>query len=172
MRAVERGYQCVAFLQGQNPTGLLPDFARGAAQGMPVPAPKKFLETKNDGQYFYNACRVPWRLGVDALLHGEPRAQTALAKLNAFIVNASAGDPRAVYAGYQLTTGKPIDHNDTSLAFSAPFGVSAMCEPGRQEWLDHLCEELLERPGKDDDYYGRTISLLSLIAISGNWWSP
>ena len=171
-RVLDRGYQCVAALQGQTATGLLPDFARNAAQGIPVPAPKKFLESKNDGQYFYNACRVPWRIGIDALLTGDPRARTACARLNTFIAKASGEDPVEIYAGYQLDTGKVIDRKDTSLAFSAPFAVSAMSEMTRQVWLDRLSDFLVQPPGEDDDYFGRSINLLSLLVISGNWWSP
>ena len=171
-RVLERGYQNIAALQKRTSTGLLPDFARDAAKGNAVPAPKKLIETKHDGDYFYNACRAPWRIGIDALLTGDPRALTALARLNAFIVNASGSDPGEIKAGYILGTGKPVDRDDTSLAFTAPFAVSAMTEPARRQWLDRLCEQLLQPPGEDDDYYGRTICVLSLVALSGNWWSP
>lgn len=173
-RMVERGYAGVAWLQSHHSptTGLLPDFARGAQDGQPVPAGKKFLESKFDGQYYYNACRIPWRLGVDALLTGEPRAKASLTLLNHFIEGATGGDPAAIHAGYRLTDGKVLDRDDTSLAFTGPFAVSAMIPGGHQEWLDRLCEKLRAPLGEDDDYYGRTVSLLSLVAVSGNWWSP
>lgn len=170
-KVLDREYACLAALQKQSPIGLWPDFARNVGSD-PTPAPPKFLESRYDGQYFYNACRVPWRMGVDALLTGEPRAISALAAANAFIVRATGGDPARIHAGYRLANGKPIDADDTSLAFTAPFAVSAMSEAGRQAWLDRLCARLLEPPGQDEDYYGRTVALLALVAISGHWWSP
>jgi hypothetical protein len=46
-------------------TGLLPDFVqfdRGC--GSYKPAQPGFLEGNNDGSYFYNAGRIPWRFGT------------------------------------------------------------------------------------------------------------
>jgi hypothetical protein len=50
-------------------TGLLPDFVqydRGC--GSYKPAQSGFLEGNNDGAYFYNAGRIPWRFGASPLL--------------------------------------------------------------------------------------------------------
>src|SRR6056297_910354 len=49
-------------------TGLLPDFLEKNEQGHFVPAEGTLLETENDGDYNWNACRVPWRIGVNNLL--------------------------------------------------------------------------------------------------------
>ncbi|MFJ4787519.1 glycosyl hydrolase family 8 [Streptomyces sp. NPDC088794] len=52
-------------------TGLLPDFAVNTNTSTPKPAPGKVLESSLDGAYSWNACRDPWRLGVDALTTGD-----------------------------------------------------------------------------------------------------
>ncbi len=48
-----------------------------------------------------------------------------------------------------------------------------MIEPGtgsNQAWLDALWDEFAQRPPRD--YYGDSIKLFAMIAVSGNWWAP
>jgi hypothetical protein len=48
-----------------------------------------------------------------------------------------------------------------------------MIEPAsgsNQAWLDALWEEIAA--SAPEDYYEDSIKLLSMIAVSGNWWSP
>ncbi len=148
-------------------TGLVPDFIVPKGDGY-CPAPAKFLEARSDGAFSYNACRVPWRLGVDYLLTGDPRSLALLRPLNAWIQKATQGDPAKVNAGYSLD-GKPLKEDD-SAAFIGPLTVSAMVEAGQQQWLDALWANLLKRDPKDEDYFGNTIKLLTMITASGNWW--
>lgn len=165
------GYSLLAQIQQEHSpqTGLLPDFVQHLNSGTPAPAKRKYMESAYDGQYYYNACRVPFRVGIDYLLNGEPRAKKILDKLNAFIRTASYGDPAQIKAGYYLN-GKVIHEDDTSLAFLAPFGVSAMCQTD-QQWLDALWTDIVSTPLQDDDYFGNTLKMLCLTAMSGNWWS-
>ena len=136
-----------------------------------MPAGRRYLESAYDGDYFYNACRCPWRIGIDYLLTGDERAKAALEKINGFIRHTTDGDPEKIRAGYTLA-GKAIHRDDTSLAFTAPFAVAAMCDATNQEWLDRLWAKIVKTPAEDDEYYGNTLKLLCLLALSGNWWSP
>ncbi|MGB8170462.1 MAG: hypothetical protein WCF18_23365, partial [Chthoniobacteraceae bacterium] len=72
---------------------------------------------------------------------------------------------------YQLD-GKPTSKSDRSLAFTACFGVAAMTSATHQPWLNALWDYTVERDSPDDRYFARTLKMLSLIAMSGNWWSP
>ncbi|WP_341942026.1 glycosyl hydrolase family 8 [Microbacterium sp. LWH10-1.2] len=148
-------------------TGLLPDFAIRDGAGY-RPVDPGFLEDDNDGAYNWNASRVPWRLGTDYLLTGDDRAQEQLSTMNSWLQTATHGDPSAIAQGYSLD-GQPLDEW-TDLAFSAPFTVSAMVEGGNQEWLDALWEANTAEPVTT--YFGDSIRMLSLIVVSGNWWSP
>jgi len=150
-------------------TGLLPDFIQ-YKQGAYLPAPPRFLESRNDGCYSYNACRVPWRLGTDYLLTGDPRARALLEPLNAWIFRETGGDPAKINAGYRLD-GKRLGKDD-SAAFTGPLAVAAMIDPARPEWLNALWADLLERKPDHETYYGNTVKLLTLIVVSGNWWQP
>ena len=149
--------------------GLAPDFI-ACKEGVYRPAPPKFLEGANDGRFSYNACRVPWRVGTDALLTGDPRALALLKTLNHWMPMAANGDSGKVNAGYQLD-GKPL-REDSSAAFIGPLAVAAMLDPAQQAWLNTLWTDLLARHPADEDYFANSIKLLTMIVITGNWWQP
>ena len=114
---------------------------------------------------------MPWRIGTDALLSGDPRARALLQPLNAWIQRAAGGDPGKINAGYRLD-GVPLKA-DRSAAFNGPLLVAAMIGgPDQQAWLNALWSDLADRPLAADDYFGNTVKLLTLIVASGNWWQP
>ena len=156
-------------------TGLLPDFVV-AIQTSARPAPPYFLEGPGDGWYDYNSCRTPWRIGMDFLLYGEPRARTAVGKINAWIKAKTTvkpktpPDPEKILDGYKLD-GAAYGKGD-DLAFVAPVGVAAMASSANQVWLDKIWAGITARKVSDSDYFGETLTMLSLIAMSGNAWKP
>jgi endo-1,4-beta-D-glucanase Y len=166
-------YDLIALIQKRDSpaSGLVPDFIVDAAGDAPHPAPPRWLEAPTDGQYAWNACRVPWRVTTDYLITGDARAQAAVRRMNAWLRHATVDDPAAIRAVYDLG-GEPV--NDyASLAFSAPFLVAAMVEPeqgSNQPWLNALWDMVAATPIKE--YYGDSIKLFAMIVASGNWWSP
>jgi endo-1,4-beta-D-glucanase Y len=152
-------------------TGLLPDFITDTSDG-PKPAPPKFLEAPTDGDYAWNACRTPWRLGVDALVSGDERSIAAVRRMTAWIRQATGDDPTAIGESYKLD-GTVIDPA-FSQAFMAPFAVAAMHVPaevpGAQEWLDALWARMVATP--PEGYYPDSIKLQVMLAMAGHWWSP
>lgn len=170
-RVIETGYGIIDGLQSQfsAKTGLLPDFVV-AVDREPRPPGGKHLEGKHDGHYSYNACRVPFRVGLDFLLHGEPRAKTVVSRMTEWVKVATGGRPERIVAGYDLD-GKILDRDDRSMAFTACFGVGAMCDAAHQDWLDALWDHIVASDEPGDRYYARTLKMLCLIAMSGNWWS-
>lgn len=152
-------------------TGLLPDFIQDI-NNAPYPPTGALLEAETDGAFSYNACRTPWRLATDYLISGEPRAYHAVNKMTAWIKGATGGDPTQIFGGYELD-GTPIDADDIySMAFIAPFGVGAMVDAAHQGWLNAIWDLVVAEPLNDEDYYGNTLKLLSMVVMSGNWWSP
>jgi glycosyl hydrolase family 8 len=149
--------------------GLLPDFLLDPA-GAVRPPDGQFLEADTDGSYGYNACRDPWRIASHFVTSGDPRAQEMMQPLNAWIQQATGGDPAAIRAGYRLDGTPQPDSDYTELAFIAPFGVAAMVGAENQAWLNDMWDEILAET--DGGYYGDSIKLLSLIVMSGNWWTP
>jgi|CXWL01.1.fsa_nt_gi endo-1,4-beta-D-glucanase Y len=152
-------------------TGLLPDFLvpRSAVDHELRPAPPGFLEADSDGDYSYNAGRVPWRLATDALLNGDATSRQQAGKLSHWAESAANGVPDAFAAGYHLD-GTPLPGSGyVSSFFLAPLGVAAMLDPTQQAWLDRIYERVR---GLRQGYYEDSVTLLSLLVMTGNWWDP
>ena len=173
---INKTYDIIKLMQTRySPTtGLLPDFVVAIQTGA-RPAATDFLEGP-DGWYAYNSCRTPWRIGMDYLLYGEAQARTAVGKINAWIKTkttvkpAITPDPEKIVDGYKLN-GVAFGTGD-DLAFVAPFGVAAMASSATQTWLNKIWAGLATRKVSDTDYFGETLTMLSMIAMSGNAWKP
>ena len=149
-------------------TGLVPDFVTHLDQ-LPKAASAHFLETINDGDYFMNAARVPWRIGTDALINGSRASIAQVSRISAWIERNTGGDPRAIRAGYSLN-GTPLPNTDYfSALFAAPFGVAAMANPAQQGWLNAVYAAVRQH---HEGYYEDSVTLLSLLVMTGNYWDP
>jgi hypothetical protein len=137
-----------------------------------VPAQPNYLESKYDGLYNFNACRVPWRIASDLLVSGDRRAAEFLAPINNWIRSTTKGNPDNISAGYDLS-GADLPHRYyEALCFICPFAVSAMASPENQEWLNKLWDYINHFKLKDFDYYDNTIKMINMIILSGNYWAP
>lgn len=144
-------------------TGLLPDFV---VSETPEPAPADFLESKYDGDYYWNACRVPLRISTDYAHHGEGRAKQVVARILNWITGV-ASSPTSIAAGYTLEG--QIINTYTSHAFTAPIVAACITDAQRQSYLN-AGWDVIKYP--EHTYFGDTISLMSMLLISGNWWRP
>ncbi|WP_418961059.1 glycosyl hydrolase family 8 [Streptomyces tritici] len=150
-------------------TGLLPDFVVDTDTA-PRPAPGQVLESANDGKYWWNACRTPWRIGDDAVTSGDTKSLAAARKLNSWIKAKTGGDPNRIGIGYALNGTQLSSGSDA--AYVAPFAVAAMTDAGSQAWLDALWNKMLATPIQTDSYFGASIQLQSMITVTGNHWVP
>ena len=150
-------------------TGLVPDFIVGSSHDTMQPAPGRFLESIHDGAFYYNAARVPWRLGEDGLQFGDATSMAQLQRIAKWVITASGGDPAKIGPGFNLD-GTRLDNDDyLSMAFIAPFGVAAMTLKDQQSFVNEtfdLCVSVQQ------DYYEDTISLFCLLLMTGNYWMP
>jgi endo-1,4-beta-D-glucanase Y len=149
--------------------GLVPDFIVDA-DGDPSAAPGQVLETAADGTYGVNACRVPWRVGVDYLVNGDSRAKNFASWLTSEADDLAGGTPGNFVGKYYSASGSYYS-TDTrgALFYTGPLGVGAMAGTD-QSWLNALWEHARSAP--KSVYYQDTIRVLSMVAMSGNWWSP
>jgi hypothetical protein len=173
----------VSLRPGQGFAGNLHSSAQGAGSAdaddptmstiSAVPAQPNYLESKYDGLYNFNACRVPWRISSDLLVSGDRRAADFLAPINAWIRNTTKGNPDNISAGYDLS-GTDLPHRYfEALCFICPFAVSAMAGgPENQEWLNKLWDYITRFKLRDFDYYDNSIKMINLIILSGNYWAP
>lgn len=150
-------------------TGLLADFVVNT-NTTPEPAAGEVLEGPNDGDYSWNACRDPWRIGADAVTSGDAASLASARKLNSWIKSRTGGDPNRIVTGYHLN-GTAFDSGD-DMAFTAPFVVTALTDPGSQAWLDALWNKLASTSIDPQLYYGGSVQLQSMIVASGNYWVP
>ncbi len=151
--------------------GLVPDFVEpiSAADTSPRPADPNFLEGPNDGAYGYNACRMPLRTGLDAVHSANALSIASVRRITAWAAGKTAGDPAALRAGYKLD-GQPVaGSNYFTTAFAAPLAVAAMSAPDQQAWLDALYDAVKAR---HENYYEDTITMLTLLITSRNFWRP
>lgn len=148
-------------------TGILPDFVIRDSNGKYIPAPADFLESANNGNYYYNSCRTPWRISMDYIVNGNKDALAFANAIDNFMINTSKGDPWEIMAGYTLTGTAIEDYND--LCFTAPLLISAKCGTNNQ-WHDNIRNVILNYG--NDVYYGDTIKMLCLIADDGGWIVP
>jgi len=149
-------------------TGLVSDFLVHPVGNLDTPD-GELLEDDGDDDYEYNACRVPWRVATHYLTSGDNRSKDIAQRMNRWVKGATGGDPGNILAGYHLN-GSPLGNDYTDMAFTAPFGVAAMVDSSNQRWLDDLWDAI-ESAGADG-YYQDSIKLLSMIVMSGNWWTP
>ena len=151
-------------------TGLLPDFMIGANPLASVhPAGPNFLEGAHDGQYYYNAGRVPWRIGVDALLNGDPSSKAQASKIATWMKGIAGGDAQNIRAGYKLDGTNFSSSNYFTTFFASPVGVAAMLDPANQAWLDSIYANVRTT---QEDYFEDSVNLLCLLAMSSNFWDP
>jgi len=167
---LDRSYAIIDAVRAPG-TGLVPDFIVDL-DAAPRPADAMFLEGESDGMYSWNAGRYPWRIALDYLLFAEPRARAALEPLNAWIQRATGGDPTSIADTCALDGSTLPDHGSNSMAFVAPLGVAAMIDPANQAWLDAIWRDVAAKPLAEEDYFGNTLKLLSMIAMNGDWQAP
>ncbi len=141
-------------------TGLVPDFIKKDSHGHYVAVENGFLE-ENDGDYSYNACRVPWRLGVDVMQSHDNVTRNILSKMTHWMKSTSHAIPENIKAGYTLD-GNVIGDYDTN-AFIAPFGVAATAL-GDGSYAKKIRQYMIR---DTEGYYEDTIALLSLMAMDG-----
>ena len=177
-KVVDAHYGLIAKIQGQfsAATGLLPGFIVAKTADMAMPAPANYLEDVSDGEWDYNACRDPWRIATDWIATGEPRAKLAVTKMNEWVKKTTGSDPAKLVDGYKLD-GSTKGHAATDATFIAPFGVSAIVDASNQAWLDKVWAHIkggdcTPSPPDSNCYFADSIGLISMIAMSGNWWQP
>jgi hypothetical protein len=136
------------------------------------PVQPNYLESRYDGVYNFNACRVPWHIATDYLVSGDPRAAAFLSRINHWIQTTTKGNPDNISAGYNLS-GEDLPHRYfEALCFICPFAVAAMSSPDNQQWLNKMWDYVQHFKLKDFDYYDNTIKMLDMIILSGNYWTP
>lgn len=135
-------------------TGLVPDWCN--AGGAP----------QRSSHYYYDACRTPWRIALDACWNAEPRAISYLARVSAFFGKVGAANIKDGYALDGAALGQ-----SNALAFVGPAGASALPGPPAALTRDAYTRvKAVSRLGAGSayDYYNGSWGVLSLLLMTGN----
>ena len=151
--------------------GLVPDFIININH-IAKPAKARYLESRYDGYYNYNACRVPMRVAMDYLLTGDSRSYEMMGIINRWIRETTSGNPDNISAGYTLDGDDIKTRKFEALSFICPFAVAAMVDSSNQVWLNAVWDYMTGFKLEDFDYYDNSIKMLCMLIISGNYWIP
>lgn len=144
-------------------TGLLPDFLI-YEEGQWRPAPAEFLERDSDGDYSYNAARVPWRMAESYQKTGNNQVREQLQRINEWAEADSDGSPSSLQAGYTLKGEALAEHTD--MVFTAPLAAGASVDESKQDWLNQLWDQMTIGYGDSDrNYYNDSVRLLSMLTV-------
>jgi endoglucanase len=173
LKVIDSCYKLFNYLQNtySPEIGLVPDFVQGD-YNKPRPAKRNYLESRYDGIYNFNACRVPWRIATDYIINGDTRAKKFVDPINAWIQETTSNNPDNISAGYTLSGDDMKSRNFEALSFISSFAISAMVDGKNQIWLNKLWDYIIHFRLKDFDYYDNTIKMLNLIILSHNYWTP
>lgn len=151
--------------------GLVPDFIQNI-NSKPKPAKRSYLESRYDGVYNYNACRVPWRIATDYIIYGDKRAKKFVEPVNKWIRETTGNTPDNISAGYTLAGDDLRNRNFEALCFISSFAIASMVDSKNQLWLNNLYDYIINFKLKDFDYYDNSIKMLNLVILSHNYWTP
>ena len=152
--------------------GLMPDFIW---KKEPRPVNAKFMEGAHDGKYYYNACRFPLRYAV-AWAHHPGNDNDRMHYYNHVrillggIMRKTNNNPGDIYPGYDFG-GNPIDTSYKATCFSAPL-VAACIINADSRYQGYLNSGFNISNVFSYDYFNDSISMLSMLLMTGNWWRP
>jgi hypothetical protein len=169
--AVDRSYFLLDYMQTvYSPgVGLMPDFVMHTDTPTPCPSTGYIGDgNANEGYFWWNACRNPWRYSSDYLLSGDTRFAQVTGKMISFFQASSGGDPTQIGTGYSLSGQKLTGGN--SPAYHGPICAGACVDASFQGFLDQMWN--WNASNLTTGYYDGEIQLLSMVVASGNWWTP
>jgi endo-1,4-beta-D-glucanase Y len=166
MTVLDESYTILAAASGQY--GLVPNWSTSGGAGLTG------THGSTGPDFGYDACRTPFRIGIDYCINGEKRAQTYAGLIAGFYASKStATSVGAIYDGY-TPTGTALDSNPAGMAFTGPGGVAAMAaglDPFRDVVYTTLrADAVTMKIAGTFGYYDASWGVLSLLAMSGNFW--
>jgi endo-1,4-beta-D-glucanase Y/tRNA A-37 threonylcarbamoyl transferase component Bud32 len=154
-------------LHVRNPvTGLVPDYVVADP-----PEPSK-TGTADEGLCYdcfdFNSCRLPLRQALAVIHYGDVGSADVASKMVAWARGKFNDAPDAMVAVFRLDGTSQRDASDA--AFTSPMVAASVFDRANQKWLDAGWAYMKEvKPGQ---YYGGSLTLMSMLAVSGNWWAP
>jgi endo-1,4-beta-D-glucanase Y len=160
------------FTAAYSPTAnLLSDFVVNANTTSPSPAPANYQESQPDNIVGYNSIRVPWHMGTDALLYGNPVSLAVAKNETKCYTTISGGDPKKVQPHIKLSCANANISGDTQAEEAGDSAGPSAMAAGNQSFTDAVWNELATNPF-GDGYFGETIKMIVYIVMAGDYWAP
>jgi endo-1,4-beta-D-glucanase Y len=115
-----------------------------------------------DLKYGYDACRMPWRIGMDACWNNETRAIAYLTAIGNYFNNN--GGVSSIGDAYTSPNGPKTSSNQNS-AFIGPAGIAGMAVTGLGTLRDNAFNF---NGGGNSTYFAQSLRVLSMLMMSGN----
>src|SRR5579871_100792 len=170
MGVLDQCYTILAAATGSY--GLVPNWVNTSGQGI------SSVDSTHGIYFGYDACRIPFRIGLDYCLNGESRAQTYTQAITSFYASKSTATSFAgISDGYTTSGGAPpYQTYGAGMAFLGPAGIAAMAagnDPVRDLSYIYMKSETTGPQMKVSgafSYFNASWGVLSLMAMSGNFW--
>ncbi|GEM_PF-2363220 len=159
-----------------------------------MPGATQYQQGSKGYSFGPDSCRVPWRVGMDYLWHGNahsawvagqiPSVRSTLAHdmpmVNAaWFKNATGGRPQTAWYHYELDGTPTVGTTHWGQRHTAgAMAVGAMTDTSNQSWLNDLYSYMrVQIPGQPytsdgitltPEYYADTVLMVTMIAVTGN----
>lgn len=160
--AISAGYALLAASHNAT-TGLVPDLCM--ASGAPT-------ANARDAVYGYDACRTPWRLGIDWCFNASADAHGILTLMASYFAGVGAAGIRGPVAldGTTSSTAMPYANPE----FTGPAGIAGMVSSSAsgQTFLDQAFSRTFNQVQQSSampNYFGASVGLISMLVMSGNF---
>ncbi|HZU85287.1 MAG TPA: glycosyl hydrolase family 8, partial [Polyangiaceae bacterium] len=144
-------------------TGLVPDLC--TVSGTPTGNPA-------DAVYGYDACRTPWRVGIDWCFNASADALSVVAPMAAYFAGVGAPLIKGPVALDGTTSSAVTAYQNPE--FTGPAGVAGMADPTYQSFLDAAWARtyaLVQQSQTSPNYFGASVGLISMLVMGGQFVS-
>jgi endo-1,4-beta-D-glucanase Y len=168
-QVVQTVYDTIAYAvtaaNGNQSNGLVPAWCDDSHGSPCTPVDEGIA---NDTGYQYDACRTPFRIGLDWCWNAEPRARAYVALTSSFFTPIGAAN---IADSYGLEgTPRPQHPGGHSAAFVGPAGVGAMSSTAYQSLVDGAYSGVATLTYlAGGTYYEDSWTVMSLLMMTGNF---
>ena len=130
-------------------------------------------DATGQGTFGFDACRAPWRVGLDYCWSGSSNAKSFLTPMVAWFMSTSASGATPANIKIPVSTSGGTGQN-ASGAITGPAAVAAMMSSSNQTLINNSWTYLYQlvnqaaSPG-NLNYFSATLGLVSMLALSGNF---
>ncbi len=128
----------------------------------------------NGGTFGYDACRAPWRVGLDYCWSGSAQAKAFLTPMVAYFMQVSQNGTKVQSVLIPVATTGGTGQSPSG-AMTGPAAVAAMMSSADQAYVTNSWTYLYQlvntaTSAGNLNYFSGTLGLLSMLALSGNFF--